>query len=62
MERNSKKIIKRLKKEGWTLKNIKGSHHTFSHPKKDAIVTVSHPVKDLPIGQVMDIYRKAGWR
>ncbi|MEC3039978.1 type II toxin-antitoxin system HicA family toxin, partial [Bacillus cereus] len=26
--------MKRLKKEGWLIANIEGSHHQFKHPSK----------------------------
>ena len=48
MERDTKKIIKRLKQEGWTLRNVKGSHHQFV--KEGNHLTVPHPKKDLPLG------------
>ncbi len=30
--RDSSDIIRRLKKEGWKLRSIRGSHHNFRHP------------------------------
>jgi len=59
MERNSKKIIARLKKEGFDLVKITGSHHKFR--KDDKIVVVPHPKKDLPIGTARQIAKMAGW-
>ncbi len=59
MERDSKKIIKRLKAEGWTLKATKGSHHQFT--KGNARLTVPHPKKDLPTGTARAIAKAAGW-
>jgi predicted RNA binding protein YcfA (HicA-like mRNA interferase family) len=58
---NSRQIITRLKKEGWILVHIKGSHHQYKHPDNAGRVTVPHPEKDLPIGTVRNIYRQAGW-
>ncbi len=58
---NSQDIITRLKKEKWVLRNIKGSHHQFIHPKKLGRVTVPHPKKDLPKGTLRSIYKQAGW-
>ena len=40
----------------------KGDHHQFKHPDKPGKVTVPHPKKDLPVGTVPNIYRKAGWQ
>ena len=47
MERDSKKIIKRLKREGWILRNVKGSHAQFV--KDDNRLTVPHPKKTCPM-------------
>ena len=62
MERNSRKIIKMLEKDGWRRVAIKGDHCQFKHPIKPGRVTVPHPSKDIKKGTVMSIYRQAGWR
>lgn len=31
---SSREIIKRLKKDGWFLVKVVGSHHHFKHPSK----------------------------
>jgi predicted RNA binding protein YcfA (HicA-like mRNA interferase family) len=62
LETNSRKIIKRLKAEGFVLKSIEGSHHKFFRANDRRVVMVPHPKKDLPIGTVRDIYKGAGWR
>ena len=59
METSSRKIIQRLKKEGFELVNTVGSHHKFR--KGNLTVTVPHPKKDLPKGTVRAIYKQAGW-
>jgi predicted RNA binding protein YcfA (HicA-like mRNA interferase family) len=59
MERGSKKIVKRLKDEGFELISIKGSHHKFR--KGPLTVIVPHPKKDLPIGTAREIAKQAGW-
>ncbi|PHR10150.1 MAG: addiction module toxin, HicA family [Sulfitobacter sp.] len=59
MERDSKKIIKRLKKEGFELVSVKGSHHKLR--KGDKIVVIPHPKKDLPTGTARQIAKAAGW-
>ncbi|MFC4293015.1 type II toxin-antitoxin system HicA family toxin [Sphingorhabdus arenilitoris] len=48
MERNSKKIVKRLLSEGFELVATKASHHKFR--KGGMIVIVPHPKRDLPLG------------
>ncbi len=59
MERDSKRIVKRLKEEGFELISVKGSHHKFR--KGDLTDIVPHPKKDLPIGTAREIARQAGW-
>ncbi|MFZ3173044.1 MAG: type II toxin-antitoxin system HicA family toxin [Carboxydocellales bacterium] len=36
---SSREVIKILKKDGWILKGIEGSHHNFTHPTKSGRVT-----------------------
>lgn len=62
VERNSRKLIRMLEKDGWVLDRVRGDHQTFKHPARDAIITVTHPRKDLPTGLVRRLYRLAGWR
>lgn len=45
----SREIIKILKSDGWVEVNCVGDHHQFKHPTKKGRVTVTHPVKDIPI-------------
>ncbi|WP_260591501.1 type II toxin-antitoxin system HicA family toxin [Sphingomonas sp. TF3] len=59
MERDSKKIVKRLVTEGFDLVSVKGSHHKFR--KGDITVIVPHPKKDLPLGTARSIAKMAGW-
>ncbi|WP_254492902.1 type II toxin-antitoxin system HicA family toxin [Bartonella sp. B1099] len=59
MEQNSRKIIAKLKRDGFELVKVKGSHHKF---KKDGmVVVVPHPKKNLPIGTAHSIALQAGW-
>ncbi len=58
---NSVGIIRKLKQDGWVLRNTRGSHHQFTHPGKPGRVTVKHPAKDIPIGTLRNIYRQAKW-
>lgn len=58
---SSRDVIARLKREGWVLVNVRGSHHQFKHPEKPDRVTVPHPKTDLPAGTVRNIFRQAGW-
>ena len=59
MERDSRKIVKRLVSEGFALVSISGSHHKFR--KGRTVVIVPHPKKDLPIGPARSIANQAGW-
>lgn len=59
MERNSSKIINRLKSEGFELVSIRGSHHKFRKDGKS--IVVPHPKKDLPTGTARNIAKEAGW-
>ena len=59
MERDSKKIIKRLRSEGWELVSVRGSHHKFG--REEATIIVPHPKRDLPIGTARAIAKAAGW-
>jgi len=59
IEQNSRKIIKRLKKEGFELVNTVGSHQKFTKGEKR--VTVPHPKKDIPVATARSIAKQAGW-
>jgi predicted RNA binding protein YcfA (HicA-like mRNA interferase family) len=56
----SRDIVKALKRQGWTLTRVTGSHHHFTHPTRPGVVTVPHPKKDLPRGTVNSILKQAG--
>lgn len=56
----SKDIIKRLKKGGWVLRGVKGSHHVFIHPERPGHISVPHPKKDLGKGLVQKLLKQAG--
>ena len=59
MERDSKKIVKRLKDEGFELISVSGSHNKFR--KGPITVIVPQPKKDLPTGTARAIAKQAGW-
>ncbi|WP_375632805.1 type II toxin-antitoxin system HicA family toxin [Bartonella sp. AA74HLJMH] len=59
MEQDSRKIIAKLKHDGFKLIKVKGSHHKFK--KDDKVVIVPHPKKNLPIGTARSIAQQAGW-
>ena len=57
---NSREIIRRLEREGWTLVRVTGSHHVFKAPVSGQTLVIPHPKKDLGKGLVRAIYRGAG--
>lgn len=59
MERDSRKLVKRLLADGFVLVAIKGSHHKFR--KDGRTVIVPHPKRDLPLGTARSIAKMAGW-
>jgi predicted RNA binding protein YcfA (HicA-like mRNA interferase family) len=59
METNSRKLLKLLEDDGFTVVKIVGSHHKLK--KGSLTVTLPHPKKDLPLGTVRAIYKQAGW-
>jgi len=54
-------VIRRLRREGWVLHNVCGSHQQFKHPERPGKVTVPHPKRELPVATLRSIYRQAGW-
>lgn len=56
----SKDLISRLKKAGWVLRGVKGSHHVFVHPHKPGHLSVPHPKKDMGVGLVQKLLKQAG--
>lgn len=59
MERDSRKIVKRLKADGFELISVRGSHHKYR--KGEVVLIVPHPEKDLPTGTARAIAKLAGW-
>jgi len=53
-------LIRELKRAGWVLDRVRGSHHVFNHPTRPGIIVVTHPKKDLGVGLVTAIRRQAG--
>lgn len=57
---NSADIVRQLKRGGWVLRGVKGSHHIYTHPDKPGHISVPHPKKDLGIGLVHKLLKQAG--
>ncbi|MCH7507831.1 MAG: type II toxin-antitoxin system HicA family toxin [Proteobacteria bacterium] len=56
----SREVIIKLIRDGFELRGVKGSHHQYKHAN-GRLVTVAHPMKDIPIGTLRNIFRVAGW-
>lgn len=63
MERDSRRIVKRLIADGFELVSVKGSHHKFARKDGSGVrtIVVPHPKKDLPVGTARAIAKQAGW-
>ncbi|ACL19504.1 YcfA family protein [Desulfitobacterium hafniense DCB-2] len=57
---SSREILQILTADGWYHINTEGDHHHYKHPTKRGKVTVTHPVKDIPIRTVKSILKQAG--
>ena len=56
----SRLLMKELEEAGWTLARVAGSHYIFTHRYNPNTIAVPHPKKDLPLGTVKSIRRRAG--
>ena len=57
---SSSELVKLIKKAGWELNRVNGSHHVFTHPERGGIVVIPHPKKNLGKGLVRAILQQAG--
>lgn len=62
MIRDSRKILKSLKKDGWYIVNQEGSHIQMKHPTKKGRVTIPHPKKNMTTGTIISIEKQSGIR
>ena len=53
-------VIKKLEADGWKLQRVSGSHHIFAKDGVAEIITISHPKKDMTIGQLRDAEKISG--
>jgi predicted RNA binding protein YcfA (HicA-like mRNA interferase family) len=53
-------LLRILKRDGWEIKHIVGSHYQLVHPTKKGKVTLPHPKRNLAIGTVRSVLRQAG--
>lgn len=57
---SSREIMRILTEDGWYHVGTVGDHHHFKHPAKKGKVTLTHPIKDVPIKTVKSILKQAG--
>lgn len=55
-----REIEKIILADGWQLKKIKGSHHSYIHPSKTGKVTIPNHPGDLDPRTVKSIMKQAG--
>ena len=55
-----KELLKVLKKDGWYVDRIRGSHHMLKHTNKDSRVTVPVHKEDLKPKTLHTILKQAG--
>lgn len=53
-------VIKKLEADGWKLQRVSGGHHIFAKDGVAEIITISHPKKDMTIGQLRDAEKISG--
>nr|DAU15060.1 MAG TPA: hypothetical protein [Caudoviricetes sp.] len=56
----SKELLKMLKKDGWYVKKVTGSHYQLIHSTKKGKVTVPVHGGDVPQGTLKSILKQAG--
>jgi len=56
---DSKELMKLMKKAGWKVIRVRGSHHQMAHPDFSYVITVPHPKKQLGKGLVNAILKSA---
>ena len=54
------KVIKALKKKGFVLDRVKGSHHIYYHLESKRRVVLPLHKRDLPKGTLLEILKQAG--
>ncbi|MPZ58458.1 MAG: addiction module toxin, HicA family [Rhizobiales bacterium] len=59
--KSPKEVRKMLLADGWIERGGKGDHVNFKKPGNPSLITLDVGVRELPIGTLHSIYRKAGW-
>lgn len=55
-----REMDKKLKKDGWKLVSVHGSHHHYRHDTKNGKVTVPKHSGDIKTGTLKNILKQAG--
>ena len=55
-----REIEKQLLDDGWSLVDVRGSHHQYKHPTKSGKVTIPNHRGDIPQRVVNSILKQAG--
>ena len=60
-ETNTRKIVKRLKAEGW--RGVEGGNHSkFTHPDRPGVLVVVPRHTEVSSGVARSIAKSAGWK
>jgi len=57
---SSREVIQILRADGWYEYGCDGDHYQYKHPSKKGNVTVTHPVKDIPLPTLKSIEKQSG--
>jgi predicted RNA binding protein YcfA (HicA-like mRNA interferase family) len=58
---SGKQFCRILERHGWQLRRIRGSHHVYTRPGIDLILTVPvHGNRDLKVGLLASLLKQAG--
>ena len=58
---SGKDFCKLVEDHGWQLQRIKGSHHIYSHPDREEILTIPvHGNRNLKMGTLNSLLKMAG--
>ncbi|PQQ38152.1 hypothetical protein C6H68_08865 [Photorhabdus luminescens] len=49
-----------MRKKGWVLVRINGSHHHFKPPGRNDLLTIPHPKQEIKVGLLRKIQKQAG--
>ena len=55
-----REVEKIIKKDGWYLVDVRGSHYYYEHPTKPGKVTVPRHSGDIRIKTLRNIWKQAG--